>query len=126
MLPLGEARGWLHAGPQPGPGSTHPAGATSRLPPPGPESRDLADTPKLSKPLVEFCPFALPGMVGMCTGGATKGSAEFQEGQLLGLGLGDIGTHVYTGRGSRQLWEGRGLQASTMLPHLEGIFQVIP
>lgn len=105
-------------GPQHRPGSTHPAGATSWLPPPGPESCDLADTPKLSKPFVEFCPFALPGMVGMYTGGARKGSAEVQEGQLLGLGLGDTGTHVFTGRGSRQLWEGQGAASFTVLPHL--------
>lgn len=42
MLPQGEA-----GGPRVGvgPGSTHPAGATSQLPPPGPETCDLMDTP---------------------------------------------------------------------------------
>lgn len=72
-------------GPQPGPDSTtHPAGATSQLPSPGPESCDLVDTPELSKGCLELCPFALPGVVGMHTGGARKGSAGVQEGQLLG------------------------------------------
>lgn len=80
-------------GPQPSPGSTHPAGATSRLPPPGSETCDLTDTPKLSKPCLELCPFALPGMVGMYTGGARKGTAGFQKEQLLG-GLRDTGNHL--------------------------------
>lgn len=75
------------------PDSTHPAGATSRLPPPGPERRDLLDIPKLSKPCLERCPFALPGMVGMHTGGARKGSAGPQEGQPL-RGSGDTGSHL--------------------------------
>lgn len=104
-------------GPQLGPGSTHPAGATSRLPPPGPESCDLADTPKLSEPCLELCPFALPGVVGMHTGGARKGSAGFQ-GEHFSGGLGDIRTYLQADRGSRQVWEGQGAVASTLLPHL--------
>lgn len=77
-------------GPRSCPGSTHPAGATSWLPSPGPKSCDLPDTPKLSKAWLELCPFALSGMVGTHTGGARQGSARFQEGQLLS-GWGTLG-----------------------------------
>lgn len=74
--------------PQPGPGSTHPAGATSQLPPPGPESCDLLDTSKLSKPCLELCPFAL-GWWECTREGPGEAVLGFRKDSFLG-GLGDI------------------------------------
>lgn len=74
---------WLHS-----PCRSHISASSS-----GPESRDLTDTPQLSEPYLELCPFALPGMWECTREGPGKAVLGFRKDSFSG-GLGDIGSHL--------------------------------